>query len=121
MAHRMLLLAPVALAVAACSSPNPPVQSVTYEQVLNRLNQCEAFEMGTGDPPIHLGQPQASGDEMCAWRAQQAGSPLTCLIAGRVYSVPVAQQTGYGIWGCARQDVVSPDHNGWALCCPATL
>jgi hypothetical protein len=117
----MLLLVPMALTAAACSSPNPPTQSVTYEQVLNRLNQCEAFEMGTAEPPIHFGKPAASGNEMCGWRAQQTGASLTCLIAGRVYSIPPAQQTGYGVWACGRQDVVSPDHNGWALCCPATL
>ena len=103
----------VALLGAGCAS-----SSLTYDQVWDGLGKCDAFEMGTAEPQQHFGKPQASGHEMCAWKAQQTSKLQKCVLAGRVYGTPTFTQTGYGVWSCARPDIVSQTHNGWALCCP---
>ena len=96
----------------ACKEDN---RQVTYEGVLQMLNKCQAFEMGSAEPKKHFGKDYASGNDMCNWRANQDGTDLTCITAGRIYSID-SRQTGYGTWSCER-DVVGPSHNGWALCC----
>ena len=87
--------------------------------VLNLLNNCSAVEMGQAEPMIYFGRSYASGNDVCNWKSQQTGQSLTCIQAGRIYANNENMQTGYGVWSCGRQDVVSEgSHNGWALCCP---
>jgi hypothetical protein len=74
--------------------------------------------MGTAEPQTLFGKPEASGVEMCTWKSTQVGHPVKCALAGRVYATGGSVETGYGVWSCLRQDIVSSSHNGWALCCP---
>ena len=112
--YTMLLLV-VLIGLSGCNQGTQP--TLSNEQVIDVLNSCSTFEMGTAEPQQHFGKAFATGNEMCQWKAQQDGQPLKCALAGRVYAIN-STQTGYGIWSCGRRVVQEGSHNGWALCCP---